>query len=196
MKKNNKGFMLAEVVVTSTILLVIMVSLFFTFNKIYSRYNAVTAYKNIDGMYALDNFMEYIFNEREDDNINNIISKVTEDYLFIIENSECNNIINNDYCTSIKEGYNIVNLIIVRQREESVEKLLNDINTDTEKYNNTFRDYLNYIKKYYALWKNKDDVDKKVNDYNKNSYLLIVEFKTTESEEKDNIFNYSSLELR
>ena len=131
MKKNNKGFMLAEIVVTSTILLVIMVSLFFTFNKIYSRYNAVTAYKNIDGMYALDNFMEYIFNEREDDNINNIISKVTEDYLFIIENSECNNIINNDYCTSIKEGYNIVNLIIVRQREESVEKLLNDINTDT-----------------------------------------------------------------
>lgn len=198
MKKNNKGFMLAEVVVTSTILLVIMISLFFTFNKIYARYNSVTAYKNIDGMYALDNFMEYIMNERENDNINKVIAKVTSDYLFIIKKNDCQGIIDSNYCSNIQNGYNIENLVFVRQRETSVNTLINDIDKDENKsiFNNTFREYLNYIQKYYALWKAGD------NTYNQNSYLLITEFRTDSSSvveedtKLDNVYNYSSLELR
>ena len=176
MKKNNKGFMLAEVVVTSTLLLTIMVSLFFTFNKIYVRYNNLAAYKNIDGMFALDNIMEHILNEEGEDNINNVFKKIEgQEYAFIIKDGECQNIINSDYCENIMNGYTVNNLIIVKQQKASIDSFNNN-NT----LNNTFKEYLDYIKKYYAY-----------TDYTKDSYLLLIEY----NKEKD-IYYYSSLELR
>ena len=51
--KNNKGFMLAEVVVTSTIILTALISFYTTFNNLYRRYEIHTKYYDIDGVYAI-----------------------------------------------------------------------------------------------------------------------------------------------
>lgn len=176
MKKNNKGFMLAEVVVTSTLLLTIMVSLFFAFNRIYTRFNNITKYKNIDGMFAIENMIEYMINETGNNNINNILlSKENNNYKYIIDNKICK-LSDNNYCNEIQKTYKINNLIIVNQTLDSINSL--------SVTNNTFKDYINYLKKYYPF-----------DDYTKNSYLIIIEYKTNDDNNENN-YNYSSLELR
>lgn len=173
MKKNNKGFMLAEVVVTSTLLLTIMVSLFFTFNKIYVRYNDLTAYKNIDGFYAIDNFLEYIFNTTSNDNINAILEKKgTSKYIYIINNGNCQ-ITNTTYCDKLKNTYNMTNLLLINEVEEDIDNL------DKTTYNKTFIEYFDYLKKYYPF-----------DNYAANSYLIVAEYKLNDN------YYYSSLELR
>ena len=55
--KNNKGFMLAEVVVTSTIVLTSLISLYITFNKLYNNYEIRSNYYDVDGIYAIKNMI-------------------------------------------------------------------------------------------------------------------------------------------
>ena len=205
MKKNNKGFMLAEVVVTATLLLTIMVSLFFAFNRIYTRYNSITAYKNIDGMFAIENMLEYMLNETGENNLNNILlQKENSNYKFIIENQNCK-LTDNNYCNKIKEAYHINNFVIVKQihakeldkDDKKCENNMDKINNDPisslkcKVANNTFKDYIDYLKKYYPLYDNNQNI----NNYVKNSYLIIIEYKA-KNETNENNYQYSSLELR
>lgn len=173
MKKNNKGFMLAEVVVTSTLLLTIMVSLFFTFNKIYVRYEKLTTYKNIDSFYAIDDFLEYTFNTTNNDNINKILEKKgTNEYIYIIKNEICQ-ITPTTYCDKLKKTYNITNLLLINEVKDDIDDL------DKTAYNKTFIEYFDYLKKYYPF-----------DEYAANSYLVVAENKL------NNNYYYSSLELR
>ncbi len=183
MKKNNKGFMLAEVVVTSAILLTITVSLLLTFNKVYNRYNSLATYKNIDGMYAIESFMEYIY-KNENDNINKIIGQMEgKDYLYIIENNTCQNIIENTFCTTLNKSYKVTNMIITKEIKESVDKIKEEKASTSKR---TLIEYLDFIKKYHPF-----------NDYTKDSFIIIAEIIENDSEnENDIIYNYSSLELR
>ena len=110
MKKNNKGFMLAEVVITSTVVMTAMISLYFTFNKIYARYNTLTTYKNVDGMYAIENIIDnMISDENTNTNINKIIS--SSNNIKIIDNRQCK--ISTEYCTINQQAYNIQNMYII-----------------------------------------------------------------------------------
>lgn len=186
MKKNNKGFMLAEVVVTSTLLLVIMISLFYTFNRIYIRYNEITKYKNIDGMYLLDNLTEYLLTTKKEERINRLLleydnNNINDDYIFLIDNKVCK-MKDETYCNDIQKTYNINYLIIAKERIETINELITK-----KEYNQTFKDYFDYIKKYYAF-----------DDNAKESNLIIVEYITDKENEEDSdkVYNYSSIELR
>ena len=60
-KMNNTGFMMAEVVVVSAVIIVTLVALYTSYNKIFSLYNQRTDYYNITTLYDLavirDNFL-------------------------------------------------------------------------------------------------------------------------------------------
>ena len=168
MKKNNKGFMLAEVVITSTVVMTAMISLYFTFNKIYARYNTLTTYKNVDGMYAIENIIDnMISDENTNTNINKIIS--SSNNVKIIDNSQCK--ISPDYCAINQQAYNIQNMYIIKKDNTIINNLKNTVT------NNTFKDYLTYISKYYNF------------ESNLNNHLVIIEYKDGEE------YNYSSIEL-
>ena len=167
MKKNNKGFMLAEVVITSTVVMTAMISLYFTFNKIYKRYNTLLTYKNIDGMYAIESMIDSML---EDGSINEVISNNNGT---IIGNDSCTDIIKENYCNSLRETYNITNMIIVEKNKDKINGL--------SVTNQTFKEYLTYLTKYYSF-----------ND-NDNKYLIILEYKIDNS--NNNSYNYSSMEL-
>ena len=174
MKKNNKGFMLAEVVVTSTVLLTAMISLFFTFNKLYTKYETLKTYKDINGYYILDDIINYTLEQQEENNINTLLlEKENDDYKYIIKNKTCIIQERFNYFNDINTIYNIENLIIVNKTKEAIDNL------KKENINNTFKDYLEYIKKYHLF-----------NEYNKNSYLFIIEYKNKDT------YNYSNMELR
>ena len=53
MKLNNKGFMMAEVVVVSAIVLVTLTSLYASYNKIYSLYSTRLNYNDVQTLYKL-----------------------------------------------------------------------------------------------------------------------------------------------
>lgn len=171
MKKNNKGFMLAEVVITSTVVMTAMISLYFTFNKIYKRYNTLLTYKNIDGMYAIESMIDSML---EDGSINEVISKNNG---IIINNEGCFKKNGNglNYCMLLKDTYNINNMIIIPKQKEKISNLSVTVT------NQTFKEYLTYLTKYYSF-----------ND-NDNKYLIILEYKIDNS--NNNSYNYSSMEL-
>ena len=51
-KKRSKGFMLVELIVTSTIIVATMIGLYASFTKIYTIYQTKNNYYHIDGIYA------------------------------------------------------------------------------------------------------------------------------------------------
>lgn len=53
MKMNNKGFMMAEVVVVSAVVLVTLTSLYASYNKIYSLYSTRLNYNDVQTLYKL-----------------------------------------------------------------------------------------------------------------------------------------------
>ena len=153
--KNNRGFMLAEVVITSTVIITALVSLYTSFSKLYSQYNIRNSYFDIDGVYALNGMIDHLL---DDGTINTLFSSINgnSSTSIIISDGSCNS--NNDnYCQELKELYKINNLIAVKFNGEAID----NINVK----NKTFEDYLKYIKRYYNMSKS-DDYD----------YLFIVEY--------------------
>ena len=167
--KNNKGFMLAEVVVTSTVIIVSLIGLYTTFNKIYNRFEQKEKYNNIDGVYAIKNMIDILM---ETGDINNILPDSGQQA--IITSSSCLNIstIINNYCESLQSTYNIKNMYIIEYNMESIDY----INVE----NKTFKDYIKYLKNYYDFTNN---------EY---KYLFIVEYKDDETDDKNNLY-YSNL---
>lgn len=56
---NNKGFMMAEVVVVASIVLVAMAGLYASYNKIFSIYNQRINYYDVSTLYELGNYRKY-----------------------------------------------------------------------------------------------------------------------------------------
>ena len=52
MIENNKGFMLLEAIVTSTVVLTTLIALYTSFSKLYNNYRTKNTYYNIDSVYA------------------------------------------------------------------------------------------------------------------------------------------------
>ena len=65
---NNKGFMMAEVVVVSAIVLVTMVGLYNSYNKIFSLYNQRIDYYDVATLYELGNYKKDNFDETNIEN--------------------------------------------------------------------------------------------------------------------------------
>lgn len=53
MKLNKKGFMMAEVVVVSAIILGVLISIYTSYGKVFRRYGEIINYYNVDGVYTL-----------------------------------------------------------------------------------------------------------------------------------------------
>ena len=70
MIKNNKGFMLIEAIITSTIVLTMLIALYTSYNKLYNNYKTKNTYYDLDSIYATkeiinlnlnnNNFTKYI----------------------------------------------------------------------------------------------------------------------------------------
>lgn len=190
--KNNKGFMLAEAVITSTIVLTTLIGLYRTFSRLYNLYNIRTTYSDIDGVYAIkgmiDNLIDNNIDNLIDNNkMNSTLQQVnTNNYSQLISKKVCNSAnTNTNYCNSLQKLYNIENMYIIKYNKDAV------INLKNQDINQTFKDYLDYISNYYSFVdSNADDTtDNKVNVDDGYKYLFVVEYKNGED------YYYSSLGL-
>ena len=78
MKLNKKGFMMAEVIVVSSIVLITLTSLYISYNKIYSTYKKRINYYDVSIIYDLDKIRRNTAIEEPTNNTkieNNVISE-------------------------------------------------------------------------------------------------------------------------
>ena len=187
-KKNQKGFMLVELIITSTIVVAAMVTLYTNFNKVYSLYKTKNNYYNVDGVYAtkemtknlLNNDFNKFINEPSPDN-------TTQEYKYIIKKNQCNlksQDINNltleevkklEICLQIQELYGVKNMIFTEYSKEKISSIKDDNNL-----NETFKEYIEYVINYYDI----TDSEKEF------SYIILTEIGGNGS------YYYSNLRIR
>ena len=195
MKKNSKGFMLVEVIVTSTIILTAMIGLYSSFNKLYQKYNTKNNYYSIDGLYATKEMLNHLLNDDFNTFLNDNLDKTSTIYL--IKNGECQEItqIDSDFCSSIKDLYNIKNMIFTEY--DACSLIFDDDHNNkykcklsNEKYlqvtNETFKDYIDYVIEYYAMYNAsiKEETETIADKY---SYLILTELEDGKNNEYSNI---------
>lgn len=178
--KNNRGFMLVEVIVTSTVIVTALIGLYTSFNKLYKNYNIRNKYHNIDAIYSTKNMVDYLL----DTELNLLLNEVFENnnYKYLIKEKNCEPISNNNktlfptdnFCSEIREFYQVENMMIVEYDKEVInEKLLPTIK------NQTFKEYIEYVLKYYNITTSEDY-----------GYLLLTEIKNGKE------YYYANLRMR
>ena len=193
--------MLAEAIITSTIVLTTLVGLYANFMKLYNVYKIRDTYYDIDGVYAIKNAIDAMITDGSlagtlflnsssgiiTSSTSNDTTDYTADYKILISErgteisyKQTCFAINSDYtyCNFLKSTYNIENMYVVKYDENSINKLKD---RSGRKLRQTFKDYLDYVKKYYNFGMDED---------NKYSYLFVVEY------QKNDKYYYSSLGLR
>lgn len=179
MTKNNKGFMLAEVVIVSTVIVTTLVALYASSSKLSILYEERSRYYNIDGIYAIKSIVNYLLGDNKLNNILTSDSFNNNSYIYLIEKNDCNSdfLGNDTTCDSLKELYNIENMIITKSNNIYFNKA-EEAEESNLKINETLKNYLKYLSNYYA----------NTNDF---EYLIILEYGTD-----NNKLYYSNLRLR
>ena len=109
MKLNRKGFMMAEVVVVSSVILIVLTTLYISYNKIFSIYETRLNYVDIILIYSRAYYMDYLI---EHNDLNAIIAEYDNPhsgYLYLINSQlvsdfDAIKINKNDTLVLVKEG--------------------------------------------------------------------------------------------
>jgi hypothetical protein len=157
MKKNRKGFMLAEAVVSATVIITSMVMLYSTFNRLYSLYMDKNNYYNIDAFYATKEMINYLMDNNFEEEINNIFQNDT--YKTLINSTTC---LGGNVCSKLKDLYSVNNMIISEYDKSTLE-----VDIKTLAINQSFKDYIDYVIGYYGV----------SNHDTKYSYIVLTELK-------------------
>ena len=215
MKKNNRGFMLVEVIITSTVIITALVTFYYEFNKIYVKYNEKNNYHDLDGLYATKEVLNYfltndnfdfngyvsqIFNNSSNKYYSYIIKNGTTSLEMNCSNAACNEIknkiqstANKESINSIKNLYNIKNMIITEYEKCDLDSTkCNLTNVDDVKKsisNSTFKDYIDYLISYYNI--EDQNTNGATNLY---KYIIITEVEITGMNNTETY--YSNLRVR
>lgn len=126
MRINRKGFMLAEVIIVSVIICVVLVSLFTGINRVTKAYDLRNRYYDVNALYMAEKANLYLI---EDKSINTLISPVK------VDNSNLYNVIN---FYKSNEG-SVVNIYFTPYNQANLETL-KDKGT-----NQTYKDFIDYL---------------------------------------------------
>ena len=98
---NNKGFMMAEVIVVAAIILAVMVGLYASYNKIFSLYNKRVDYYDVATLYELGNIRDGIDFSVDNPSIDGPIFSDASRKVYYINKAELNNL-SNSFDTELK----------------------------------------------------------------------------------------------
>ena len=171
-KFNRKGFMLAEVVVVSAIISIVLVTLFTGLNRVVFTYNKRNKYYDIDTAYIANEINELII---EDGSVNTLIKNSSNGKLSsLISNvsQDSNNKVK-EFETAALESFNtkVTSYFSLYDKNE-VEKLKDSIasqinpNIKDNSTLNTTKEYMEYILN-------------KLNYQEDYTYIIIVEYQKT-----------------
>lgn len=137
MIKNQKGFVITEVLILSTVIMGVLVFMYAQFKSINRNYQYSFKYDTPEAMFLANNIVNYI-NDRNYDKLVELLNNTDKGYIDI---TECN--INNSnlisYCSSLFQKSEIEQIIFT---EENLIKLKQNIND----FNNEMKNYITQIK--------------------------------------------------
>lgn len=172
MKKNNKGFMLVEAIISGTVVLTSMIVLYSTFSRLYGLYSERANYYSIDGVYATKLAIDWLWDKGFGKQINRIFDN--NQYVDLIDGCNeggCGVFLEDDNSENLMNGltdiglnYKVNRMIIAAYDGSSLEELLKnkDINL-----NESFREYIEYVIGYYGV----------SNGDTQYSYIVLTEIK-------------------
>ena len=135
---NRKGFMMAEVVVVSAIVMVTIVGLYQSYNKLYSTYSTRLKYHDAETLYRLGNYRDILI---ENGSLNTILSDMekngTKTKSITITNDE----------SEAKYPGDTVFLISTTKDSSSANGYILKNTTTINGISQTYQDYLSYLKK-------------------------------------------------
>ncbi len=138
MKKNNLGFMLAELVIVSGVVIVAIFSLYAGFSTVFVQYKEQSKYYSADAMYMARNMMTFFIDENK---MNGMIFKLKSTNYLDISNCADLNIYNNDkeknICNDLKNVYNVNKMFFIKKSGV--------FNLQSLNINQTFKDYLKFF---------------------------------------------------
>lgn len=131
MKLNNKGFMLAEVIISASVIIVTLVSLYAGFARVYKAYEIRSTYYDADSVYALKTISDYFIDEMV---FNSYISSInnTNKYVEFKKNESPFNKID-AFINKMIENYNFKHFYLTRYDMEYLNSV-KSISSDLEEY--------------------------------------------------------------
>ena len=131
MKKDNRGFMLVEALVMSTVIIGVMVYMFIQFQSLNKNYDKSFKYNTVFGLYVTNEVKNYLSARNVIDDLASSLSSqayITVDYQ------------GDTTWTALKEKANINQVILTK------ENLVDLKGKNIEGISPKFRDYINYLK--------------------------------------------------
>ena len=131
MELNNKGFMLAEVIISASVIIVTLVSLYAGFARVYKAYEIRSTYYDADSVYALKTISDYFIDEMV---FNSYISGInnTNKYVEFKKNESPSNKID-AFINKMIENYNFKHFYLTRYNSDYLESI-ESISSDLEEY--------------------------------------------------------------
>lgn len=158
MKKNlKKGFVLAETVGVSMVVIIALTFIYVQFVNIAKSYDVSFKYDNVDKLYAVANIKSYLQTESLD-TINNLVSSNG-----FIDISDCpvDSFTNSAYCDLLFDKLDVKTVLIITN---DLDKLKNNlISNNSSTYSQQLKNYVDYIK-------NQNECNRIVVEFNNNTF--------------------------
>ena len=150
-KSNKKGFVLAETIAVSTVVLASLVIIYTQFVSVNNSYNQSFHYNNVNNLYLIDNIRNFI---AQDNSLNKLVNALDNNTYLDLTNCSNEYFLEYIYCETL---FNYANVKTVLFTKEDMTDLKAEI-SDTS-YSETLKQFI-----------------KRTNNSLEDNYRLIVEF--------------------
>ncbi len=134
---NNKGFMMAEVIVVSSIVLIFLTTIFTSYNKMYATYLTRVGYYDVVTLYRLGYYRDILI---ENDKMTSLLTTAPVTKIYASDNSS-NNLFSLPEVEISDNAEDKVFLI----RTATNNHAINGSALNSEEVNETFKDYIKYL---------------------------------------------------
>ena len=152
-KNNNKGFVITEVLILSTVILGVLTLMYVQFKSVNRSYQYSFKYDTVEGLYLANNIVNYI----NDGNYDNLVEQVNNNQKGYIDITECNiensNLIS--YCNSLFQKSEVEKVLFTKENLKDIKRNISDFDNDMQNYIKQIKT-LNDEKDYRIIVKYKD----------------------------------------
>ena len=152
-KNNNKGFVITEVLILSTVILGVLTLMYVQFKSVNRSYQYSFKYDTVEGLYLANNIVNYI----NDGNYDNLVEQVNSNPKGYIDITECtienSNLIS--YCNSLFQKSEIEKILFTKENLIDLKRNISDFDNDMQNYIKQIKT-LNDEKDYRIIVKYKD----------------------------------------
>ena len=142
MKKNNRGFLLAESLVVSTFVLTVLILLYIQFNNLTTNYKNSYNYNNVESIYDLSSVSDYLLNNNY--NLSNQLT-ASKPYVVVYKNGSCNMDVGiiDTFCDNLINKMDAKTVIYTSSDISAIQKYVSE--NDDSNINQKLREFISRV---------------------------------------------------